>query len=65
MAIARELRQGDFHTHPADCEGIARLEIRFQVMGQAPTIVEDDWVGLAEIVQVEAVTVIKNRRVAA
>ncbi len=62
MTVARHIGQRYFHAHAADGECIAGLEIRFQIMTQAPTIVEYDRVGLAEIVDMKTIVSEEDRR---
>ena len=50
---------GKFHCdpYPAYDEGVADLEIRFQIMAQSPPVVEDDGIGPAKIMDVISIVV--------
>ena len=45
--IAREARHLNLDSHTPDDEAVSDLEVCFQIVGQGPTIVENDGIGTA------------------
>ena len=58
-------RERNFHAYLADGERVARLKVSLHVAVNGPLIVEDDWVRLAMIGQMKAITAEAYGRMAA